>query len=133
MRNASSIYRWLPLDFPTVSPKVDGGAYRYGYSVEAKLSPSFERAFKLDFETGSTQVQAFFGGKSSELTFVPKGDAEDGGWLMGFVFQPKEQRSRLVALDARNFEANPVASIWIPEQYVPTGTHGGWFPNTSTA
>lgn len=118
----------LPLDFPKISPTVEGRAYRYGYSVEATLEPSFNRAVKLDFQTGEALYQAFDGGMSSELTFIPKGDAEDDGWLMGFVFQPDQERSRLVILDARDFEADPVASIWIPEQYVPIGTHGGWFP-----
>ncbi|MEM6729226.1 MAG: carotenoid oxygenase family protein, partial [Pseudomonadota bacterium] len=122
----------LPLDFPKISPRVEGRPYRYGYSVEATLAPSFDRALKLDYQTGESQYQAFKGGMSSELTFVPKAGAapdgpEDDGWLMGFVFQPEHQRSRLVILDARDFEADPVASIWIPDQYVPIGTHGGWF------
>ncbi|MEM1234734.1 MAG: carotenoid oxygenase family protein [Pseudomonadota bacterium] len=122
----------LPLDFPKISPLVEGRPYRFGYSVEATLVPSFDRAVKLDFETGATQYQAFNGGMSSELTFIPKagrGDdaPEDAGWLMGFVFQPEHERSRLVIVDAQDFEADPVASIWIPEQYVPIGTHGGWF------
>ncbi|MEM9754806.1 MAG: carotenoid oxygenase family protein [Pseudomonadota bacterium] len=118
----------LPLDFPKISPTVEGRQYRYGYAVEATLAPSFDRAVKLDFATGDTQYQSFDGGMSSEMTFVPRGPGEDEGWLMGFVFQPKLQRSRLVILDARHFEDDPVASIWIPDQYVPIGTHGGWFP-----
>ncbi|MEM6694889.1 MAG: carotenoid oxygenase family protein [Pseudomonadota bacterium] len=117
----------LPLDFPKISPRVEGRRYRYGYSVEATLAPSFDRAVKLDFQTGTQQYQAFNGGMSSEMTFVPNGEGEDDGWLLGFVFQPQYQRSRLVILDARDFEADPVASIWIPDQYVPIGTHGGWF------
>ncbi|MEM6897194.1 MAG: carotenoid oxygenase family protein [Pseudomonadota bacterium] len=118
----------LPLDFPKISPKVEGRPYRWGYAVEASLDPSFKRAVKLDFHTGKAIYQDFDGGSSSELTFIPKGEAEDDGWLMGFVFQPELQRSRLVILDAQRFEEEPVASIWIPEQYVPIGTHGGWFP-----
>ncbi|MEL7395262.1 MAG: carotenoid oxygenase family protein [Pseudomonadota bacterium] len=119
----------LPLDFPKISSTVEGRAYRYGYVVEATLEPSFDKAVKLDFKTGAVQYQAFEGGMSSELTFIPRGTDEDDGWLMGFVFQPKEQRSRLVIMDAQQFEDDPVASIWIPEQYVPIGTHGGWFPH----
>lgn len=121
----------LPLDFPKISAAVEGRAYRYGYTVEASLDPSFDRAVKLDFDTREVQYQAFDGGMSSEMTFVPRGPEEDEGWLMGFVFQPKLQRSRLVIMDAMNFEEEPVASIWIPDQYVPIGTHGGWFPSAS--
>ncbi|MEM6635800.1 MAG: carotenoid oxygenase family protein [Pseudomonadota bacterium] len=119
----------LPLDFPKISPRVEGRPYRYGYAVEATLAPSFNRAVKLDFHTGAVQYQDFDGGMASEMTFVPKGQEEDDGWLMGFVFQPDRQRSRLVIMEARDFEAEPVASIWIPSQYVPIGTHGGWFPS----
>ncbi|MEM6729433.1 MAG: carotenoid oxygenase family protein, partial [Pseudomonadota bacterium] len=32
----------LPLDFPKISPRVEGRPYRYGYSVEATLAPSFD-------------------------------------------------------------------------------------------
>lgn len=119
----------LPLDFPKIAPSVEGRAYRYGYAVEATLEPSFDQAVKLDFQTGDVQYQAFDGGMSSEMTFIPRGPSEDEGWLMGFVFQPKVQRSRLVILDAQHFEDDPIASIWIPDQYVPIGTHGGWFPS----
>ncbi|MEM9591236.1 MAG: carotenoid oxygenase family protein, partial [Pseudomonadota bacterium] len=105
-----------------------GRAYRFGYAVEASLDPSFDRAAKLDFQTGEVQYQSFDDGMSSEMTFVPRGPAEDEGWLMGFVYQPNLERSRLVILDAQRFKDDPVASIWIPDQYVPIGTHGGWFP-----
>ncbi|MEM6603453.1 MAG: carotenoid oxygenase family protein [Pseudomonadota bacterium] len=118
----------LPLDFPKINPYIEGRDYRYGYAVEATLEPAFKRAAKLDFHKNTVLYQDFNGGMSSELTFIPKGREEDDGWLIGFVFQPELQRSRLVIMDARDFEADPVASIWIPDQYVPIGTHGGWFP-----
>jgi carotenoid cleavage dioxygenase len=119
----------LPLDLPKVSPRVEGRPYRYGYGVEATIKPSFDGAVKMDLESGSTERQDFNGGMASELTFIPRKNSvsEDDGWLMGFVFQPQSTRSRLVILDARNFSGPPVASIWIPEQYVAIGTHGGWF------
>ncbi|MEM0950889.1 MAG: carotenoid oxygenase family protein [Cyanobacteria bacterium P01_H01_bin.74] len=121
----------LPLDFPKVNPQFEGRSYQYGYTVEATLKPSFERAVKLNLMTSEVEYQAFDGGMSSELTFIPRENAttEDDGWLIGFVFQPEKQQSRLVILDAKKFSEPPVASIWIPEQYVPIGTHGGWFPN----
>ncbi|MEM6792021.1 MAG: carotenoid oxygenase family protein [Myxococcota bacterium] len=125
----------LALDFPKVSPRFEGRNYRFGYGVEASLRPSFDAAIKMDLETRTTQRQAFDGGMASELTFIPRSESgtEDDGWLMGFVFQPERQRSRLVILDAQRFTDPPVASIWIPEQYVPIGTHGGWFPDPGSA
>ncbi|MEM9261973.1 MAG: carotenoid oxygenase family protein [Pseudomonadota bacterium] len=121
----------LPLDFPKISPMVEGRPYRFGYGVEATLRPSFEAAVKMDLSTGAVERQDFDGGMASELTFIPRENAhgEDDGWLMGFVYQPQRKQSRLVILDAQNFAGEPVASIWIPEQHVAIGTHGGWFPD----
>ncbi|MEM7504722.1 MAG: carotenoid oxygenase family protein [Pseudomonadota bacterium] len=121
----------LPLDFPKVSPLVEGRPYRFGYGIEATTKPSFDGAVKMDLEAGVTERQDFDGGMASELTFVPRANsrAEDDGWLIGFVFQPASTRSRLVILDAKRFSDPPIASIWIPEQHVPIGTHGGWFPD----
>ncbi|MEM1438711.1 MAG: carotenoid oxygenase family protein [Pseudomonadota bacterium] len=124
----------LPLDFPKVSPLVEGRPYRYGYGVEATTKPSFDAAVKMDLSTGLVERQDFDGGMASELTFIPRaiGGDEDDGWLVGFVYQPDMVRSRLVIVDAQRFTDPPVASIWIPEQHVPIGTHGGWFPDSQS-
>lgn len=121
----------MPLDFPKVSPLVEGRDYRYGYSIIATLEPMFEGAVKIDYLTGKVEHQTFGGGKAGELTFIPRPGAieEDDGWLVGFVYQPDVNRSRLVILNGQDFSGEPAASIWIPDTYVPIGTHGGWFPN----
>ncbi|MEM9888509.1 MAG: carotenoid oxygenase family protein [Bacteroidota bacterium] len=120
-----------PLDFPKVSPLVEGRPYRYGYSILASLEPMFNGAIKVDHSTGKTEHQDFGGGKAGELTFIPRPGAtdEDDGWLVGYVYQPDVDRSRLVILNGQDFSGEPQASIWIPDLYVPIGTHGGWFPN----
>ncbi|MEM9487876.1 MAG: carotenoid oxygenase family protein, partial [Myxococcota bacterium] len=102
----------LPLDFPKVSPRVQGRPYRYGYTITATLQPSFEGAVKLDLRSGRAEHQTFNGGMASELTFVPRPGAteEDDGWLIGFVFQPDLQRSRLVILNGQDFAGEPAAS-----------------------
>ncbi|MEM9516006.1 MAG: carotenoid oxygenase family protein [Actinomycetota bacterium] len=115
-----------PLDFPIVNPRVQGRPYRFGYTAAATLAPSFEAAVKIDHENNTTERQDFGGGNCGELTFVPRGDAadEDDGWLMGFVYQPDVDRSRFVIVDAKDFAGDPIASVWIPQQHVPIGTHG---------
>ncbi|MEO0789973.1 MAG: carotenoid oxygenase family protein [Bacteroidota bacterium] len=120
-----------PLDFPKISPLVEGRPYRYGYAIIATLEPMFEGAIKIDHLTGKIEHQSFHGGKAGELTFIPRSGAleEDDGWLVGFVYQPDKNLSRLVILNGQDFSGDPVASIWIPDTYVPIGTHGGWFPN----
>ncbi|MEM9650847.1 MAG: carotenoid oxygenase family protein [Actinomycetota bacterium] len=122
-----------PLDFPMVNPARQGRPYRYGYTARASLTPAFEGAVKIDQKTGTTTRQDFGGGNCGELTFVPRSNptAEDDGWLMGFVYQPDRDRSRLVILDAQDFDGDPIASVWIPDQRVPIGTHGDFLPDTS--
>ncbi|MEM9613673.1 MAG: carotenoid oxygenase family protein [Actinomycetota bacterium] len=119
-----------PLDFPVVNPAFLGRPYRFGYTARATLDPSFEGAVKIDHGTNTTERQDFGGGNCGELTFVPRADAvdEDDGWLLGYVYQPDKERSRLVVLDAQDFAGDPVASIWIPDQHVPIGTHGDFLP-----
>lgn len=125
----------FPIDFPKVSPRVEGRHYKFGYGVEATTKPSFDAAIKMNLFDRSTERQHFDGGMASELTFVPRYNtqSEDDGWLIGFVFQPETTQSRLVILDAQRFSDPPVASIWIPEQHVPIGTHGGWFEDTKSS
>ncbi|MEM1414606.1 MAG: carotenoid oxygenase family protein [Myxococcota bacterium] len=120
----------LPLDFPKVSGRVQGRPYRYAYTVTATLTPSFEHAVKLDVTTGEAEAQRLDGGMASELTFIPRAGAteEDDGWLVGYCFQPDQERSRLVVLNGQDFGGEPVASVWIPKPHVPIGTHGDWFP-----
>ncbi|MEM6398021.1 MAG: carotenoid oxygenase family protein [Bacteroidota bacterium] len=120
-----------PLDFPKISPLVEGRPYRYGYAAIATLLPSFEGAVKVDHLTGQVEHQDFGGGKVGEMTFIPRKGAkeEDDGWLVGYVYQPAVNRSRFVILNGKDFSGEPAASVWIPEPYVPIGTHGGWFPN----
>ncbi|MEN0060648.1 MAG: carotenoid oxygenase family protein [Myxococcota bacterium] len=120
----------LPLDFPMVSPLVQGRRYRFGYTVQATLEPSFKGAVKLDVVAGTVEHQSFDGGSASELTFVPRPGAtsEDDGWLLGFAYDPGRDRSRLTILNAQDFSGEPAANIWIPDLRVPIGTHGGWFP-----
>ncbi|MEO1542429.1 MAG: carotenoid oxygenase family protein [Pseudomonadota bacterium] len=121
----------LSLDFPKVNPSVEGRPYRFAYGIEATTKPSFDAAVKMDLKNSTSERQSFDGGMASELTFIPRENSrtEDDGWLMGFVYQPDSHRSRLVILDAQKFSQPPEASIWIPEQHVPIGTHGGWFPD----
>ncbi|MEM9464093.1 MAG: carotenoid oxygenase family protein [Actinomycetota bacterium] len=121
-----------PLDFPMVNPAHQGRPYRYGYTARASLAPAFEGAVKIDHLNGTTSHQNFDGGSCGELTFVPRPNptSEDDGWLMGFVYQPDRDRSRLVILDAQDFDGDPVASVWIPDQRIPIGTHGDFLSTT---
>ena len=62
---------------------------------------------------------------AGEPIFVPRSPdaAEDDGWLLTLVYSAKEHRSRLVVLDARDVEAEPVAVAHL-RHHVPLGFHG---------
>ena len=62
---------------------------------------------------------------AGEPIFVPRTaeSAEDDGWLLSLVYSAAEHRSRLVVLDARDVESDPVAVAHL-RHHVPLGFHG---------
>lgn len=81
---------------------------------------------------GTTTVRRLGGGRQAgEFCFVPHAAnaAEDGGVLMGYVFDP-DRGHDLLLLDAETLE--DVASVHLPAR-VPAGFHGNWAPSASSA
>jgi carotenoid cleavage dioxygenase len=62
--------------------------------------------------------------------FIPRSPdaAEDDGWVMAIVTDAASGASDLVLVDAQDFEAEPVASVRLPQR-VPMGFHGNWVPD----
>ena len=62
---------------------------------------------------------------AGEPIFVPRSadSGEDDGWLLSLVYSAAEHRSRLVVLDARDVESDPVAVAHL-RHHVPLGFHG---------
>ena len=52
---------------------------------------------------------------------------EEEGWLIGLVIEPDEHGTALEIIDARSFEAPPIAVVRLPHR-VPPGIHGAWLP-----
>jgi carotenoid cleavage dioxygenase len=48
---------------------------------------------------------------------------------MTIVHDTATEQSRLVIIDARDFSAPPVATVYLPQR-VPYGAHGSWVPST---
>ena len=67
------------------------------------------------------------GCESGEAVFAPciGGSEEDDGYVICFVYDPVSETSECQIIDARNFEAQPVARIKIPQR-VPHGFHASW-------
>ena len=127
-----------PQEFPRVDERRFGQDYRYLYTVcvppdgNPQLTGA-TRLYKHDLDDGSRRVHEFGDGHlPGEFVFVPASAdaAEDEGWLLGMVINVADETTDLAILDARNFEAPPVASIRLPHR-IPPGFHGNWFPDTA--
>ena len=81
---------------------------------------------KVDHTTERSTIHDFGEGQvAGEPIFVPRAadSAEDDGWLLSLVYSAPEHRSRLVVLDARDVEGEPVAVAHL-RHHVPLGFHG---------
>jgi 8'-apo-carotenoid 13,14-cleaving dioxygenase len=120
-------------EFPRINEHYLGKPYRYAYTMALPdgfdaASPNQSKLFKHDMTIATRIVHDFGSGRiPGEFVFVPKAvsDAEDDGWLMGYVINVAEQTTDLVILDAANFAGDPQAIIHIPHR-IPPGFHGNW-------
>jgi carotenoid cleavage dioxygenase len=122
-------------EFPRFNELYSCQPYRYIYSVALSLSAEDEilsqpgtQLFKYDLQTNSVQVHNFGAQRyPGEFVFVPsdESEAEDGGWLMGFVVDAKNQTTELVILNATDIGEESQASIHIPH-CIPSGFHSNW-------
>jgi all-trans-8'-apo-beta-carotenal 15,15'-oxygenase len=81
---------------------------------------------KVDHDSGTSSAHDFGAGHvAGEPIFVPRApdSGEDDGWLLSLVYSAREHRSRLVVLDARDVESDPVAVAHL-RHHVPLGFHG---------
>ncbi len=122
-----------PQEFPRLDERLVGKPHRYGYAVQVGEGFRFEALLKHDLREGRTEVHAQ--GRSRtfmEPVFVPRtADAdEDDGWVLSYTHDEDTNRSDVVILAARDFSAEPVATIHLPTR-VPFGFHGNWIPDPS--
>lgn len=150
-QNAARMHRWTidlaaggvrstPLDddiaeFPRVDDRLVGRRHRYGWAAvregdEGAGLPEWFSVRKYDLEKGTTQTRRFGAGNGvGEPVFVPRheGAAEDDGWVLALCYDRATDGSAFYVLDARDIEAEPVATIRLPHR-VPYGFHGNWAP-----
>lgn len=123
---------------PRIDDRRTGLPYRYGWAMAdrdpaprsaARSMDSASVIVKYDLADGSSSRHDFGpGGLPGEPVFVPAAESarEDEGYLMTYVHDAADGRSRLVVLDASDMSAPPVASVALPQR-VPHGFHGSWF------
>ena len=122
-------------EFPRINGRHGGQAYRYIYTAHWGEDVAFGPAMKHDLQRETTEVHDYGPGRmTSEPVFVrkPGAAAEDEGWIMSYVYDPKRDLSDVVILDAQDFAGEPIATIRLPVR-VPFGFHGGWAPDVNAA
>ena len=114
-------------EFPQHDWRRSTRGHRFSYVAGAASGSGLENAIvKVDHESGGSTAHEFGAGNvAGEPIFVPhSADAgEDDGWLLSLVYSAAEHRSRLVVLDARDLESEPVAAAHL-RHHVPLGFHG---------
>ena len=107
-----------PQEFPRVDERRFGRSYRFAYSVSVPPDgdPQLRGATKIykhDLETGERIIHDFGEGHiPGEFVFVPASQAaaEDEGWLIGLVIDTTGQKTEFTIIDARTFDASPIAT-----------------------
>jgi all-trans-8'-apo-beta-carotenal 15,15'-oxygenase len=116
----------LPGEFPQYDWRRTGRPHRYGYLAVRSAGIAPNAVLKVDHETGAERRHELPEGHAvSEPIFVPRNEdaAEDDGWLLAVAYAPMEHRSRLLVLDARDPEADPLCVAHL-RHHVPQSFHG---------
>lgn len=77
-----------------------------------------------DWNRGADDVHDFGGRQlAEEFLFVPRGDGERDGWLVGCTLNLDERATELHVLDAGDVAAGPICT-WRADHALPIGFHG---------
>jgi carotenoid cleavage dioxygenase-like enzyme len=116
-------------ELPRINPRRIGQTFRYSYAVSGTDDSMLHETsllIKRDFRTGDSEKRKHPEGQSpTEPVFVPRGEAEDDGWILHYLIDPARKASSLVVLAAQDFTGPPVATIELPFK-VPFGFHSSW-------
>ena len=130
-------------DFPRIDDRVAGREHHVGYlatTVDERAADdpgasnpeegAFDSVTRIDLADGTTRSHRFGRGRTcGEPVFAPdpSRDAQDGGWLLTWVYDAATDLTDLVVLDAEDIESAPVATVHTGRR-VPFGFHGSWLP-----
>ena len=120
-------------EFPVINSAMMGLPTRYSWHVlmgrnRMPEQPRFCGMTRYDRKSGVIQsctegIDFWY----SEAPFAPQDNAraEDDGYLVGFVWNGRDERSEVQVWDARDIAHGPVAKIIVPQR-VPHGFHSTW-------
>jgi len=121
----------LNTEFPVINSAYQGRKNRWTYNIlfpqGGEEEPRFTGLVKYDLETGG--YQAWSEGPDfyyNEPGFAPADNpkSEDDGYLVTFVWNPREVRSEIQVFNCRGteFGRGPIARVLLPQR-VPNGFH----------
>jgi all-trans-8'-apo-beta-carotenal 15,15'-oxygenase len=127
-------------EFPRVAPAVEATRHQVAYvgactpaSTGASTTSRFTRLpdaiVRVDVETGAARRWSSGGGVVSEPVFVPRpgARAEDDGWLLALVYDPRSDASNITVLPANDPSSGPTARAWF-DHLIPPTFHGAFAP-----
>jgi carotenoid cleavage dioxygenase len=125
-------------EFPRINDRLDALPTRFVFlptltdtlKLPRPPSATFNAMVKADTESGDLVRHDFGNRIAGEAVFVPRADSrgEDDGYLAVFAFDPVNQASDFILLDAVRIDADPAAVVRLPQR-IPQGLHGTWIPN----
>jgi all-trans-8'-apo-beta-carotenal 15,15'-oxygenase len=121
----------LTSEFPQHDWRRTTREHRYSYlatALDGQWLSSLNAITKIDHRTGEIRQHVLPGDHSvGEPIFVPRSEhaAEDEGWLLAVAYDPAEHRSRLLVLDARDPERDPLLVAHL-RHHIPLGFHGSF-------
>jgi carotenoid cleavage dioxygenase-like enzyme len=116
------------VEYPRTDDRLASTAARYSVAVGSGALVRYDlqrdTASEHRFGAGGNQ------GAPSEAVFAPAvGESDElAGWYLSYVYDPVNESSDLVVIDASDFEGEPVARVRLPRR-VPHGFHGSWIPD----
>lgn len=117
-------------DFPRHDERRTARPVQYAYTVGLSEGVAAGTTRKRDLTTGHVDTFDHGPGRvAMEAVFVPRDDtaAEDGGYLLAYVYDATTDGSDVVVLPAQDIAAGPIATVHLPQR-VPFGFHSAWLP-----
>eukprot|EP00929_Paragymnodinium_shiwhaense_P003391 TRINITY_DN103880_c0_g1_i1.p1 TRINITY_DN103880_c0_g1~~TRINITY_DN103880_c0_g1_i1.p1 ORF type:complete len:555 (-),score=117.03 TRINITY_DN103880_c0_g1_i1:82-1746(-) len=109
-------------------------AFAYSASAEPDdnwIDFNFTGMLKWDLANNKVAAAIRFppGMVGGEPIYMPKGEAEDDGYLSLFLYNSFTKKSTFAVYDAKSFDQEPVVELAMPDSAqgrVPLGFHGWW-------
>jgi all-trans-8'-apo-beta-carotenal 15,15'-oxygenase len=123
----------VPVEFPKVSPLLEGSRHQYAYTVAHADAASMRYGLqpllaKYDLESKTSEVFSVGTRRiPSEPLFIPRtnSQAEDDGYILSVFYDIDRNQSGLAVLDAQNPGSGTLATVWYAGR-MPVTFHGCW-------